>query len=78
VAEPVALNLFVDDRPVLAFSADLFRQDLLDAGFGTGHHGFAIDLRQLRSRPDAVIRIRVAEQDIELDNSGRRLADYGS
>ncbi|WP_158931321.1 hypothetical protein [Acidisphaera sp. S103] len=77
VVEPVALQLFVDDRPVLAFRADLFRQDLLDAGFGTGHHGFAIDLGKLQVRPDAVIRIRVAEQEIELDHSGRRLADYG-
>jgi hypothetical protein len=77
VVEPVALCLFVDDQPVLDFRADLFRQDLLDAGFGTGHHGFAVDLGLLGARADSVIRIRVAEQEIELDNSGRRLADYG-
>jgi len=77
VAEPVALDLFADDRPVLSFAADLFRQDLLDAGFGTGHHGFAIDLAKLRLRPDAVIRIKVTGQGVELDNSGRPLATYG-
>jgi hypothetical protein len=77
VAEPVALDLLVDDQPVLAFMADVFRQDLLDAGFGTGHHGFSIDVARLALRPDSVIRIRVAAQGIELDNSGRRLDVYG-
>ena len=77
VVEPVALDLYVDDQPVLAFVADLFRQDLLDAEFGTGHHGFAVDLGKLCLRPDAVIRIKVAGQGVELDNSGRHLADYG-
>jgi hypothetical protein len=76
VADPVALRLFVDDQPVLAFLADVFRQDLLDAGFGTGHHGFAIDLATLPIRPDSVIRIRVADHAIELDNSGRPLEVY--
>ena len=77
VAEPVALDLLVDDQPVLTFLADVFRQDLLDAGFGTGHHGFSIDLATLGLRPDSVIRIKVAAQGIELDNSGHRLDAYG-
>jgi hypothetical protein len=77
VAEPVALDLYVDNQPVLTFAADLFRQDLLDAGFGTGHHGFAIDLAKLRLRSDSVIRIKVTGQGVELDNSGRPLATYG-
>jgi hypothetical protein len=77
VAEPAALDLLVDDQPVLAFLADVFRQDLLDAGFGTGDHGFSIDLARLGLRPDSVIRIRVVAQGIELDNSGHRLDAYG-
>jgi hypothetical protein len=32
---------------------------------------------RLALRPDSVIRIRVAAQGIELDNSGRRLDVYG-
>lgn len=75
-AEPVALDLLVDDQPVLAFHADQFRQDLLEAGFGIGHHGFALDLRKLAVRPESVIRIRVATHGIELGNSGRRLHEY--
>jgi hypothetical protein len=75
--DPVTLDLLVDDRPVLTFQADMFRQDLLDAGFGTGHHGFAIDLATLHPSRDAIIRIKVATHGVELDNSGRRLESYG-
>ena len=75
-ADPVALDLLVDDQPVLAFQADEFRQDLLAAGFGTGHHGFSIDLARFGVRPDAVIRITVARHGIELANGGKRLCDY--
>jgi len=75
-ADPVALELLADDRPVLAFQAELFRQDLFDAGYGAGRHGFRVDLGALHLRPEAVIRIRVAAQGIELENSGRRLAAY--
>lgn len=76
VSDPVALDLLVDDQPVLAFLADAFRQDLLDAGFGKGNHGFYLDLRKLGLRPDSVIRIKVAARAIELDNSGRRVEEY--
>ena len=74
--DPVALDLLVDEQVVLAFQADEFRQDLLQAGFGMGHHGFTLDLVELALRPDAVIRIRVATHGMELRNSGRRLVDY--
>jgi anti-anti-sigma regulatory factor len=72
----VALDLLVDDQPVLTVLADGFRQDLLDAGFGTGHHGFTIDLSQLSIRSDQVIRVLVAVHAIELGNGGRRLEAY--
>jgi hypothetical protein len=75
-ADPVALELLADDQPVLAFQAELFRQDLLDAGYGAGRHGFRVDLRALKLRPEAVVRIRVAAHGMELENSGRRLAAY--
>jgi hypothetical protein len=76
-ADPVMLDLLADDQQVLPFQADLFRQDLLDAGYGTGHHGFRLDLRGLNLRPDSVIRIRVATHGVELENSGQRLSWYG-
>ena len=75
-SDPVALDLLIDDQLALSFHADEFRHDLLQAGFGTGHHGFTIDLARLGVQPDAVIRIRVAAHGIELANGGRRLRDY--
>jgi hypothetical protein len=78
VADPVSLELLVDNRLAASFVADAFRQDLLDAGFGAGRHGFFLDVASLGARPDAVVRIKVAGHGVELDNSGRRLDDYGA
>jgi hypothetical protein len=78
VPDPVALDLFVDDQLVLEFVADSFRQDLLDAGYGRGCHGFYLDLHKLGLRPNSVIRIRDSVHAIELDNSGRRVRDYAA
>lgn len=75
-AEPVALELWVDDQRVGNCRADLFRQDLLDAGLGTGRHAFSIDLRTLDLRLEGVVRVRVAEHGVELQNSGRTLRTY--
>jgi hypothetical protein len=76
--EPVMLEMMVDDRVVTRLAADAFRQDLLDAGIGKGSHGFFIRLDALQARPDSLIRVRVARHGVELDNSGKRLCDFGS
>ncbi len=76
IDDPVALDLLVNDRPVAAIRADVFRQDLKDAGFGDGRHGFRVALGHPNPGPDAIVRVRVAGQDIDLDNSGHRLAAY--
>jgi hypothetical protein len=77
VADPVTLELQVDGQTVLTFVADGFRQDLLDAGYGTGRHGFCLDLGSVGVRGDSVIRIQVAAHGFALENSGRRVAAYG-
>jgi hypothetical protein len=76
--DPVSLHVHVDERKVLSLLADTFRQDLLEAGIGQGHHGFSIPLQALHARPDAMIRIEVAEFGVELGNSGKRLREFGS
>jgi len=76
--DPVALEVLVDDRVALSVVADTFRQDLLDAGLGTGSHGFFIGIEALQSKPDSLIRVRVARQGTELGNSGTRLCDFGT
>ena len=74
--EPVQLDMFIDDRLAASFPADVFRQDLRDAGIGSGAHGFAVELGGHKPKRHAIIRITVAGRRIELDNSGQRLADY--
>jgi hypothetical protein len=74
--DPVTLDLLADDCPVATLRADMFRQDLLDAGFGTGHHGFAVDISRQRLPRNAVIRVKVAPHGVELDNSGHPLEAY--
>jgi hypothetical protein len=76
--DPVTLDVLVDDRFAMRVTADAFRQDLLDAGIGNGCHGYFIPLQALRARPGSVIRVWVAEYGIELNNSGKRLCDFGS
>jgi hypothetical protein len=76
--DPVSLHVLVDERKVLSLLADTFRQDLLEAGIGRGNHGFSIALQALRAQPDAMIRIKVADIGVELDNSGKRLWEFGS
>lgn len=39
---PLSIDLFVDGDLYSTFSADIFRQDLLNAGIGDGFHGFSI------------------------------------
>ena len=77
VADPVALELFADGKRVCGFVADAFRQDLLDAGYGLGTHGFYLDVGKLGVKRSAVVRIKVAVHGDELENSGRRVAAYG-
>lgn len=72
-AEPVVLDVRAGDAPPMQVVADVFRQDLLDAGIGRGTHGFFIPLDSLPARADTVIRISVAVHGIELENSGRTL-----
>jgi hypothetical protein len=76
--DPVELELFADERFVRRLRAKEFRPDLRDAGFGMGKHGFFFDLRELDLTPAAVIRVKVSNYGIELENSGRPVWAYGT
>jgi hypothetical protein len=71
--EPVRLDLYADDRLIETFHADRFREDLAKGGFGNGNHGFFVDLARHGLRGDSVVRVKVSERVLELDNSGQRL-----
>ncbi len=75
-SEPVRLELLTDNVPTASFVADVFRQDLLDAGFGEGNHGFSLDVGRLGVRHDAIVCIRIAGHAIELTHSGYPLEHY--
>jgi hypothetical protein len=75
--DPVTLDVLVDERLVTRVTADVFRQDLLDAGIGQGRHGFFIPIETLQAQPSSLIRVRVTEHGIELNNSGKRLSEFG-
>ena len=54
----------------------VFVRTCATAGLAVAATAFSIAVEALRARPDAVIRVRVAGHGIELDNSGRRLAEF--
>jgi hypothetical protein len=74
--QPVALEVFADDRLVARVIADVARGDLRLAGIGDGRHGFMIPLQAITVGHDAVIRICVAGHGVEVPNSGKRLHEY--
>ena len=69
----MALEILVDETPMLRFSADQYRADLA-AGPHGGHCGFALRLNNLVSRfTSHSIRIRRADDGAELAGSPRQV-----
>jgi len=74
--EPVRLDLLADGRLLETFHADSFREDLAAGGVGNGCHGFFLDLKRHRLKVATVIRVKVTDRVLELENSGHRLDRY--
>ena len=74
--EPVQLSLFADEQLVASFRADKYREDLAAGGVGNGCHGFSVNLSTLRLKGSTIIRIKVRDRVLELENSGKRLDSY--
>ncbi len=69
---PVDVELLDDDKYLMKFPANQFRQDLADAGYGNGRHGFHIVTPlQLRDHRSHVIHLRIAGTKQELTHSPR-------
>jgi membrane protein involved in D-alanine export len=67
---PVDVELLDGDKYLTKFPANEFRQDLVDAGYGNGRHGFHIlTLPQLKDHRSHVIHLRVAGTTQELTGS---------
>jgi hypothetical protein len=68
----VHVELWDRDRYVMAFAANRFREDLIDAGYGNGRHAFRIPTPpQLTDQRPHVIHLRVAGTTQELTDSTR-------
>ncbi len=70
----VDVELWDGDRYILRFTADEFRQDLLDAGYGNGQHAFHLWTPSVLTdgRPHTV-HLRIAGTRVELTSSPKVL-----
>jgi hypothetical protein len=72
--ERVEVVVFVDNKPVAEAVADLFRQDLLDAGIGDGKHGFLIKLPEdLVSNEERVLSVKFKKMAKDLNHSPQKV-----
>ena len=71
--EPVTVELVADGRVVATAQADAFRQDLKDAGIGSGHHSFNISIAGLGLDEEAILRVQVEGGGFVLQGSDETL-----
>lgn len=59
-SDPLSVDVYLDDRLQATLTADGFRQDLKDAGYGDGRKGFSLPLVSASSLLGASVRLLVA------------------
>jgi len=59
ITTPVTVELLANQTPIATTTANLFRQDLLDAAIGNGAHAFRFNLTELSLPPQTTLAIRV-------------------
>jgi hypothetical protein len=69
----VELEFLVDSVPVISAIADVFREDLRDAGIGDGFHAFEIDLSEYLNDLKSEARITIREK-----SSGKEIPTLGN
>lgn len=74
--ESFSLDVCFDGKKVTSVTADRFRRDVLDAGIGSGHYGFQVDLAPFGARPDTVVTVNISRKTYALPNSGKPLRLY--
>ncbi len=71
-AATVHVDIYDDERLLTTIAADVFRDDLLEAGKGDGRHGFIYQASFDMRRESAAFRVRVSGTDVELLEAPRR------
>jgi O-antigen biosynthesis protein len=67
---PLVVEIVHDGQLICRFEANRFRADLVEAGAGTGNHGFSIRLpHRIFATHRVHLRVRVAGRDIDLEGS---------
>jgi len=68
----VLLEVWSDEQCLLAISANKFRKDLAEAGYGNGRHAFRFTTPpELKDGHSHLIRLRLAEKGIDLTTAQR-------
>jgi D-alanine transfer protein len=68
--DPLAVDIYADDKLLATVLANQFRSDLLHTGRGNGRHGFAFSMPvALKDGSRHVIRVRVAGSATDLRNT---------
>lgn len=78
--EPVEVEILVDGALLGTTLANLFRQDLLEAGIGAGRHAFTFNLDINMHKPSSIVSVRTENGAYLLDGSNRtiqQLSDTG-
>ena len=65
--DPVVVSISGEGQPITTVSAERFREDLLAAGFGNGHHSFVIELPG--TLDGRVLSATIDGSDFELNRS---------
>jgi membrane protein involved in D-alanine export len=69
---PVSVELWDGKHYLMTISANQFRRDLVDAGFGNGRHAFRFQTpSHLKDGHSHLIRLRVADRGIDLTTTQR-------
>ena len=71
---PVLLEISVGGAASVAVLANGFRGDLAEAGLGSGHHGFNLDISAHVPFGNEIVAVRVHDRVFELNGSGRTVA----
>lgn len=72
---PLNVDLLVDNAPHTTIPADLFRQDLVDAGKGDGRHGFRYVVpNSLKDGASHAVLVRVAGTTFNLTGTPKSIA----
>jgi hypothetical protein len=71
----VEIELLVDGAPVGVYRSGDYREDLLGAAIGLGHHAFNVDLSGFGIAPSSIISVRPAGVTLPLPNSGKTVEE---